>query len=84
MAQENIEDLSIEKLNRRRNFVTVLLVILIVAAVLDSAIVIRDLIIGDGINTSLIAPAIACLVVSVPISMGLKKIKAELNGRKNK
>ena len=84
MAQENIEDLSTEKLNRRRNFATVLLVILFIAIVLDVAIVIRDLIIGDGINTSLFVPAIACLVVSIPISVGLKKIKAELNGRKNK
>jgi len=84
MTKKSIEDLSSEKLNKRKIFGSILLLILIVAAVLDAAMVIYDIILGNGINIPLIAPAIACIVIAVPIFMGLKKINQDLKRRNAK
>ena len=84
MAKDNLEDIGTEKLKKRKNFGSILLVILIAAAVLDGSVVIYDLIIGNGLETYLIVPAIACFVISIPIYMGIKKINEELARRDDK
>ena len=84
MAKENLEDLSVEKLNKRKIFVSILLIILFVAAVLDVAIAVYDAIIGNGINIYLIAPAFACIAIAIPIYTGLKKVNEELAVRNEK
>jgi hypothetical protein len=83
MAKEKIEDISTEKLIKRKKFASILIVILIAVAVLDGAAVIYDLIVGDGFEIYLFVPAIACFVIAIPMYMGLKKINEELARRKD-
>ena len=84
MAPEKIEDFSIERLNKRKKVLSVLLVILIAAVVLDSAAIIYDFVKGNGFDLSLFVPAIVCLGFSVLFYTGLKKINAELARRNDK
>ena len=44
---------------------------------------INDLVIGKGFTISLFVPAVACIVISMPIYMGKRKIEKELKNREN-
>lgn len=81
MAEERFEELSTERLTRRKNLGSALLFILIAAAVLDGAAFIYDLFTDNKVNIYLMIMAIACLIIALPISLGLKKVKKELAGR---
>jgi hypothetical protein len=81
MAREQIEDISIERLIKRKKIASTLIVILIAAIVLDSAALIYELILGNGFQTYLFFPAGACLVIAIILYSGLKKIKEELAKR---
>ena len=83
MAREQLEDISAERLIKRKKTTSILLVILIAAIVLDSAALIYELILGNGFQTYLFVPAGACLVIAVIMNSGLKKIKEELANRQN-
>jgi hypothetical protein len=83
MANEKIEEFSTERLNKRKKFVSILLVILIAAAVLDGAAIIFDLITGDGFETFLFIPAIVCSGFAIYMYMGLKNVNKELAHRED-
>lgn len=81
MAKEELENLTIEQLKKRKTLGAIVLVMLIVATTLSVWIVIYDLIIGDGLNTSLLVPAIACFVVAIPIYLGQKRVAMVLKNK---
>jgi len=83
MATENLEEFSLAKLIRRKRLIVATLVILIFATVADGAIVIYDLVRGNGFNTMLFIPAIACLGFVFLMYSGLMKINEELAKRNN-
>ena len=83
MGKENLEKFTTKQLEKRKKLGSILLIILISAGVLDIAIAIYFLIIGKGLNTSLIVPAIGCLVIALPIYIGLKRTKEEITKREN-
>jgi predicted permease len=83
MVKEEIKKLTNRQLQKRKKLSTAILIILITAAVLNGALVIYDLIIGDGFNSSLFIPAIACLVIALPIALGKNQIKEEMKNREN-
>ena len=81
MAREQLEDISAERLIKRKKTASILLVILIAAIVLDSAALIYEFILGNGFQAYLFVPAVACLVIAIIMNSGLKKIKEELAKR---
>lgn len=81
MAQENIEDFSLEQLLKRKRLIIAVLVILTVAFVLDVAVFIYDLIAGKGFCITLFVPAIVCLGFVLLMYAGLKNINKELDRR---
>jgi ABC-type lipoprotein release transport system permease subunit len=81
MAREQLEDISAERLIKRKKTASILLVILIAAIVLDSAALIYELILGNGFQTYLFVPAVSCFVIAIIMYSGLKKIKEELAKR---
>ena len=84
MAKEKIEDISTQKLLRRKKLTSTLLVLLIAATVLNGAGVIYELIIGNGFNINLFIPAIVCFGFALYMYKGLKNINKELARRKDK
>ena len=83
MGNKKLEKFTTEKLRSRKKIASILIVILIAAAVLDVSVLIYSLIIGKGFNISLIVPATACFVISIPMYLGKKKIEEELTKREN-
>ena len=81
MAQEKIEDLSTEKLLKRKKFSNALLILLLIVAIIDFTLFLYDLIRDDNFNTSLLVSVGALIVVGMPVLIGRKKILEELEGR---
>ena len=84
MAKEKLEEFSTERLNKRKKLVSVILVLLIVAAVLDGALFIYDLITGNGFETYLFVSTIMCFGFAIFMYKGLKNINKELARRNDK
>lgn len=82
MAQEKIEEFSLERLLKRKRLVLAVIVILIIAFVLDGAMVIYDLIAGKGFSVYLFIPAMVCLGFALLMYAGLRSINRELAKRK--
>ena len=83
MGKENLEKFTTKQLEKRKKLGFTLLIILISVGVLNIAIAIYFLIIGKGINITLVTPAIGCFVIALAIYIGLKRTKEELTNREN-
>lgn len=83
MAQQNIEEFSLERLLKRKRLIVAVLVILAIAFVLDCALLIVNLIAGKGFCVYLFVPAMACGVFALLMYAGLNNINRELAKRNN-
>jgi hypothetical protein len=83
MAKEKLEDLSLDKLRKRKKISVVLLWVLIGVSILSIIILLRDFIGGEQLNYSLLGGASPCLFFAVYFYLGIKKINAEISRRKS-
>jgi len=83
MAKEKLEDLSLDKLRKRKNIAFVLLCVLIGVAILSIIIMLRDFIGGKQLNYSLLGGASPCLFFALYFYLGIKKINGEISRRKS-
>ncbi len=80
MAKEKLEDLSLDKLKKRKKFGVILLCILIGVVILSIIV----LLIGEKqLDTSHLIAVSSCLVCALPIYLGIKKAKGEISRRKS-
>ena len=82
MAEEKLEDLSLDKLRKRKNISVVLLCVLIVSVILSIVILLRDFIGEKQLNYSLLGVASPCLFFALYFYLGIKKINGEISRRK--
>ena len=83
MAKEKLEDLSLDKLRKRKNIAVVLLWVLIVTAILNIVILFRDFIGKKQLNYSLLGVAFLCLFFALYFFLGIKKVKGEISRKKS-
>jgi hypothetical protein len=83
MAKEKLEDLSLDKLRKRKNFSVVLLCVLIGVVILSIIILLRDFIGEKQLNYSLLGTASPCLFFALYFYLGIKKINGEISRRKS-
>jgi TM2 domain-containing membrane protein YozV len=81
MEKRKYANLTTKQLQKRKKYATILLVILIAAAMIDGFALIYNLAIGKGFINSLFVSAVACIMIFLPIYMGKKKIEEELKKR---
>ena len=83
MAKEKLEDISLDKLRKRKKISVVLLWVLIGVSILSIIILLRDFIGGEQLNYSLLGGASPCLFFALYFYLGIKKIKGEISRRKS-
>jgi len=83
MEKGKYANLTTKQLQKRIKYASILLVIIIAAVVLDASALIYNLVIGKGFLNTLIVPAVACIVIFIPIYTGKKKIEGELKNRED-
>jgi hypothetical protein len=83
MAKEKLEDLSLDKLRKRKKISVVLLWVLIGVVILSIIIMLRDFIGGTQLNYSLLGGASPCLFFALYFYLGIKKINGEISRRKS-
>jgi len=83
MAKEELEDISLDKLRKRKKISVVLLWVLIGVSILSIIILLRDFIGGEQLNYSLLGGASPCLFFALYFYLGIKKINAEISRRKS-
>jgi hypothetical protein len=81
MENRKYTDLTTEQLQKRKKYASVLLVILVAAVVFDGLLLIYNLVIGNGFINTLFVPLAACIVIFIPIYLGIKKIDGELKNK---
>jgi hypothetical protein len=84
MEKVKYANLTTKRLQKRKKYAFILLLILIAAVMIDGSILIYNLVIGKGFNNALFVVAAACMVIFIPISMGIKKIEAELKNKEGR
>ena len=82
MAKEKLEDISLDKLRKRKKISVVLLWVLIGVAILGIIIMLRDYIGEKQINFSLLGSTSPCLFFALYFYLGIKKINGEISRRK--
>ena len=83
MAKEKLEDISLDKLRKRKKISVVLLWVLIGVSILSIIIMLRDFIGGKQLNYSLLGVASPNLFFALYFYLGIKKIKGEISRRKS-
>ncbi|TET21154.1 MAG: hypothetical protein E3J76_05570 [Candidatus Aminicenantes bacterium] len=83
MAKEKLEDISLDKLRKRKKISVVLLWVLIGVSILSIIIMLRDFIGGKQLNYSLLGVASPNLFFALYFYLGIKKINAEISRRKS-
>jgi len=81
MEKGKFANLTTKQLQKRKQYASILLMILIAAVVLDGSALIYNLVIGKGFYNALFVGAAACIVIFIPIYIGKKKIEGELKIR---
>ncbi len=84
MAKEKLEELSTEILVKRRKFVSILIVVMLVVEIIAIATLIFDLISDKNFNAGLLAAIMGVFATSVPLLIGKKKLDEEIKKRENK
>ncbi len=82
MAREKLEDISLDKLRKRKKISVVLLGVLIGVAIFSIIIMLRDFIGEKQLNYSLLGSASPCLFFALYFYLGIKKINGEISRRK--
>jgi len=83
MAKEKLEDLSLDKLRKRKKISVVLLWVLIGVVILSIIIMLRDFIGDKQLDTTLLISASPCLFFALYFYLGIKKINGEISRRKS-
>ena len=83
MAKEKLEDLSLDKLRKRKKISVVLLWVLIGVVILNIATLLFIFIKGKQLNYSLLGGASSCLFFALYFYVGIKKINGEISRRKS-
>ena len=83
MAKEKLEDLSLDKLRKRKKIGVVLLWVLIGAAFLNIIALLVDFIREKQLDTTFLISASSCLVVALLLYLGIKKANEEISRRKS-
>ncbi len=83
MAKEKLEDLSLDKLKKRKKISVVLLWVLIGVVILSIIIMLRDFIGEKQLETTLLISASPCLFFALYFYLGIKKINGEISRRKS-
>jgi len=83
MAEQKLEDLSLDRLRKRKKISVVLLWVLIGVAILSIIIMLRDFIGGKQLNYSLLGTGTPCLFFALYFYFGIKKINGEFSRRKS-
>ena len=78
MEKGKFANLTTKQLQTRKKFAFILLVILIAAVVSAVAVLIYNLVSGEGFQKALFIAAVSCMVVFIPIYSGKKEIEREL------
>ncbi len=82
MAKEKLEDISLDKLRKRKKISVVLLWVLIGVSILSIIIMLRDFIGDKQLDTTLLISASPCLFFALYFYLGIKKINGEISRRK--
>jgi len=83
MEKGKYANLTTKQLQKRKKYASILIVILIAAIMFDGSALIYNLVIGKGFINTLFVPAVACIMIFLPIYMGKKKIEGELKNRED-
>jgi len=83
MEKGKYANLTTKQLQKRKKNASILIVILIAAIMFDGSALIYNLVIGKGFINTLFVPAVACIMIFLPIYMGKKKIEGELKNRED-
>ena len=83
MAKEKLENLSIEQLSKKKRFASIIVGLLVGIFLLSMIIlVLKSMDTGEWGNSSTLVPGLACLVIALPMIIGIKNINLELKKRK--
>ena len=83
MAKEKLEDISLDRLRKRKKISVVLLWVLIGAAILNIIAFLVDFIRGKQLDTTGLIVASPCLIFALYFYLGIKKINEEISRRKS-
>jgi len=83
MAKEKLEDISLDKLKKRKKISVVLLWVLIGVSILSIIIMLRDFIGGKQLNYSVLGSTFPCLFFALYFYAGIKKNNGEISRRKS-
>lgn len=81
MPKEKLENLTVEQLKKRKRLMVSVLTIVTLAAVIDAAVFLYLIFIGDLSDLSFLIPGIVCIFFALFFFNGLKKLNTELNKR---
>ncbi len=84
MAKEKLEDISLDRLRKRKKIGVVLLWVLVGAAILNIIVSLVDFIREKQLDTWQLIVASSCLVAALPTYLGIKKAKGEISRRKSR
>jgi hypothetical protein len=83
MAKEKLEDISLDKLRKRKKISVVLLWVLIGVVIFSIIIMLRDFIGEKQLNYSLLGTGSPSLFFALYFYLGIKKINKEISRRKS-
>ena len=82
MEKRKYTNLTTKQLQKRKQC-TRLISDLDCCVMIDESMLIYNLVIGKGFINTLFVPAVACIIIFLPIYMGKKKIEEELKNRED-
>jgi flagellar basal body-associated protein FliL len=83
MAKEKLEDMSLDKLRKRKKISVVLLWVMIGVVILNIATLLFIFIKGKQLNYSVLGSTFPCLFFALYFYAGIKKINGEISRRKS-
>ncbi len=83
MAKEKLEDISLDKLRKRKNIALLLLCLSIGVAILSIITMLVDFIREKQLDTALLISTSPCLFFALHFYLGIKKINGEISRRKS-
>ncbi len=83
MAKEKLEDISLDKLRKRKKISVVLLWVLIGVSIVSIIVLLVNFIRGKQLETYLLISTSPCLFFALYFYLGIKKINGEISRRKS-
>ena len=81
MSKEKLEDLSNEKLKKRKNLIVTVLTVVTVAVILDAAALVYLIIIGDLSDLTFLFPGLLCIFFILLFYVSFKEVNTKLNNK---